>query len=120
MEFLAAWAGRADISIVLVNPSDATLFLKNTLWYASERIFWTGIFSHKGLTQKTSCTLKSPGLWKNKCTFAHPAANGRTSLVCDKPKDLPCGSFTLIQYDKRKTNSRLKQIGKGKEYLFEG
>ncbi|XP_072022038.1 NXPE family member 2-like [Amphiura filiformis] len=117
--FLAAWAGNADISIILVHPSDATSFITDT-WNTEKKVAWLAKYQNKTTTELTSCKLGSPGLWENMCIYPSPNANGRTSFMCDKPKGFPCSAITSHIADGKTIKASVTEIIKGKEFLFQG
>ncbi|XP_072044935.1 NXPE family member 3-like, partial [Amphiura filiformis] len=123
VSFLAAWAGPADINIILVHPSDATTFMKEVFWNTDKKIFWQALYQsphNPNVTQTVLCTIQSPGIWENKCTYPRPIANGRTSFVCDKPTGLPCSSIAQFKAHGKMINDRMTEILGDKKFLFEG
>ena len=118
VEFLAAWAGHAKVNIVMVHPSDATRFLKNIVWNTEHRMFWQAMFVRDEITQYATCTLETPGIYHNKCAYPYARNNGRTSLVCDKPPDLPCDSILKYRADKRRIAKEVDAWCEGKDFLF--
>ncbi|XP_072045527.1 NXPE family member 4-like [Amphiura filiformis] len=119
VSFLAAWAGHADINIILVHPSDATTFMKEVFWNTDKKIFWQGYYRSPKATQTVLCTIQSPGIWENKCTYPRPVANGRTSFVCDKPPGLPCSSLAQYKTHSAMIDTRTTEILGDKKFLFE-
>ncbi|XP_033105485.1 NXPE family member 1-like [Anneissia japonica] len=94
--FFAAWTGTTKINIILVHTFEALHFLKTVLWPMEKRVFWTGTFAHNHHSEFTLCEVKSVGTWDNKCEFPEPGALGGNTLLCEKPKTLPCSSLVSL------------------------
>ncbi|XP_072041674.1 NXPE family member 3-like [Amphiura filiformis] len=123
VKFLAAWDGPANITIILVHPSDATTFMKDVFWNTDDKIFWQAIYQsphNPKVTQTVLCTIQYPGIWENKCIYPRPIANGRTSFICDKPPGLPCSSIAKLKAHGGMINKRTTEILGDKTFLFEG
>ena len=117
--FLAAWSGHADINIILVHSSDATQYLRNIVWNTENRIFWIAVYQNQTLSQNSKCVIMTPGVWENKCVYPSPIANGRSSLVCDKPTNLSCDALLKYKADNERIKKEAEILIKGKEFLFQ-
>ena len=85
-----------------------------------QKLFWSAKFENGNRSEITSCTIQSPGLWENKCIYPHVIANGLTSWVCEKPKDLPCSTITATTIDSKQISERIQELAKNIKPLFEG
>ncbi|XP_070556423.1 NXPE family member 1-like [Ptychodera flava] len=95
--FYAGWSGSASISVQLVHPREAVLWIRNVFRNIERRIDWLGRFGNGTYTEERKCYVSEGNFWKNKCEYANEKALGNTVFLCEKPKFLTCQQLAITR-----------------------
>ncbi|XP_041469793.1 NXPE family member 3-like [Lytechinus variegatus] len=116
--FLAGWAGDVRVRIILVHPSAAIDYLRNSFRHAEEKVLWNGVFISKGLTEKSTCWISYNGNTSNACIFQPQRALRHTLLVCNPPASLPCSKLVGVVGATSYSHQFQRVLAPDKAYLF--
>ncbi|XP_070555944.1 NXPE family member 4-like isoform X1 [Ptychodera flava] len=116
--FYAGWSGSASISVQLVHPREAVLWIRKVFRNIERRIDWLGRFGNGTYTEESKCYVSEGNFWKNKCEYGNEKALGNTMFLCEKPKFLACQQLAITRSQGQTLDSYAKAYLPAEKEVF--
>ncbi|XP_077982507.1 NXPE family member 3-like [Glandiceps talaboti] len=118
--FYAGWQGRTFISVTLVHPREAVLWIDGVYRTSERNVDWFGHFESNDVKEESICYLLSDNTWTDKCEYRNVKTLGHTVFVCEKPPSLSCNTLkTIITKFETLAGNVAKKLANEQRYLFE-
>ncbi|XP_071476363.1 NXPE family member 1-like [Diadema antillarum] len=117
--FLAGWAGKVQVNVTLVHPSEAVDYLRSSFRHEEKKVQWEGMFTSAERTENSLCWVAYSGEWSKVCEYRPVRALFQTRILCSPPPSLPCNTLRGLRGTTTYRNQFERVLPREKVYLFQ-